>query len=962
MQRYRALLLRHAIVATRYAGEKYSNYWGDFMKLGLATSVASCVLVWSVPSLAGDEPLYDPAPDWVVPATLPADDARAEYPLVLIDSQVRMEDGRMWRYQDFALNLSTPQMLTQAGTLSAEWMPDKGDLIVHRLELVRDGKVIDLIAQGSRFEVLRRERLLEQRMVDGQLTATINVPGARVGDTVRLAYSVTLSDQALGDKMQFAEFLPAGDLPIGKGSITVSWPEDEDVKWATKGKFAMAPPRLRDGYYSMTVSVPIEKQDDTPYNAPARFRLPPMLEATNFADYPDLSRTMYRHFTTDGAVAPGSEIAEQVARIMAQHDTPLARAAAATKLVQDEISYLMNGLDGGNYLPQSPAETWQQRYGDCKAKSLLLLAMLREMGIEADPVLVLSQNGDTVSVRLPMASNFDHMIVRAKIGGQDYWLDGTNAGTRLENIADVPRFFYALPLTAGGSELVEMTERPKSLPDELVTLSVDQTAGLFVPGLFDVRIETSGAGAAQWETLLKANEELRRSSLEAAVQAAIGYANVTDSDVVYDEASSSAVITASGVLWSDWERKRGYSEAVVPAQVLGKQTLMADRARGEWKDLPLTVSGPTYNRSETTILLPQRGEGISLRGEAAIALTAGGAQVESSASLKGGKLVLAQSYRTVEREIPAERIRAEKIATSRLSRNLPRIRATTDARETWQYFGADRKLLAPVEAELARYVELAVERDEEIALAYSNRAFFRESIYDYDGAIADLTAANAEEASTDYLSRRAAAYYEKGDLEQALAEYRAVEELQGDGTTLYVQSEILSYLGRYDEALAAAEEFAAYAEEANAAEAMSYALSYAGKRAEGAALLDETMLLEPDELWLLNSACWQMGIFDQVTDATIDICTQAVESTAEPAAALDSRAMAYFRRGEYGKAMQDIEAALRLAPATAGSRYLRGMIRLATGDKGGRDDVETALAMSPVIRTQYSLWGVAPPQ
>lgn len=44
-------------------------------------------------------------------------------------------------------------------------------------------------------------------------------------------------------------------------------------------------------------------------------------------------------------------------------------------------------MAGGNYVPQMPAFTWEKRYGDCKAKALLLLAMLRALDIEAEPVL-----------------------------------------------------------------------------------------------------------------------------------------------------------------------------------------------------------------------------------------------------------------------------------------------------------------------------------------------------------------------------------------------------------------------------------------------------------------------------------------------------------------------------------------------------------------------------------------------
>lgn len=109
--------------------------------------------------------------------------------------------------------------------------------------------------------------------------------------------------------------------------------------------------------------------------------------------------------------------------------------------MQDKISYLANGMAGGNYLPQSPQETWDYRYGDCKAKTYLLLAMLRDLGIDGEAALVRSNGGDAVAELLPMASSFDHVIVRARIAGRNYWLDGTSAGTRLANVDEVPVSF-----------------------------------------------------------------------------------------------------------------------------------------------------------------------------------------------------------------------------------------------------------------------------------------------------------------------------------------------------------------------------------------------------------------------------------------------------------------------------------------------------------------------------------------
>ncbi len=81
-------------------------------------------------------------------------------------------------------------------------------------------------------------------------------------------------------------------------------------------------------------------------------------------------------------------------------------------------------------MPARADETWQRRFGDCKGKTVLLLALLKELGIQAEPALVSLGGGDGLDERLPSLGAFNHVIVRATIGGKVYWLDGTRTGDR----------------------------------------------------------------------------------------------------------------------------------------------------------------------------------------------------------------------------------------------------------------------------------------------------------------------------------------------------------------------------------------------------------------------------------------------------------------------------------------------------------------------------------------------------
>jgi len=266
-----------------------------------------------------------------------------------------------------------------------------------------------------------------------------------------------------------------------------------------------------------------------------------MVQFGTFSSWEEVSRVMAPHFNTAGTLESDGGIAAEIARIKATSAIPLEQAALALQLVQDEISYLTNGMNGGNYLPQSPQETWEKRFGNCKAKSLLLLAMLRELGIESEVVLVDSDFGDAVSISQPMPAAFDHMIVHARIDGLDYWLDGTDAGGRIDTIHEVPKFIWALPLREDGAGLVRLEQRWPKVADRSYTITHDARAGVDFPIAYEIEMVARGGIGAQ----------LRDMAVEKDPIKLIGHANryfaeLVDDVVVYDAEYSYDHVTGIG--------------------------------------------------------------------------------------------------------------------------------------------------------------------------------------------------------------------------------------------------------------------------------------------------------------------------------------------------------------------------------------------------------------------------------
>ena len=150
--------------------------------------VTTCACLGSFPAFAADKVLVAPTPGWVAPA--PAiDTATPGTILPHFDEQVRINGDVVTIYIETARQLTSPEQLSQAGTLSYNWQPAHGDITFHRVEILRGGKTIDVLEGGKGFSVLQRESGLERRMVDGSLTAVKHIEGLAVGDVLHITLS-----------------------------------------------------------------------------------------------------------------------------------------------------------------------------------------------------------------------------------------------------------------------------------------------------------------------------------------------------------------------------------------------------------------------------------------------------------------------------------------------------------------------------------------------------------------------------------------------------------------------------------------------------------------------------------------------------------------------------------------------------------------------------------------------------
>jgi tetratricopeptide (TPR) repeat protein len=923
------------------------------------------LMSWGVSSIAiaGEVPLIQPAPAWVTKAPLDnATATSADAPeLLVLDTQSRIENGQDWTYTDRAVRVTTAEALNQLATLTLPWSPDKGDLIIHDVTILRDGKEIDLLAGGKSFTVLRREESLEQLEYTGILTATMPAEGLRTGDTLRLRYSVTLRDAALAGRVQSDFAMPAAPLRVGFTRTRVQWDGKSAAHWQAKGEGLTAKPTRNGAFSQIEVVGALPKQPERPEDAPLRFRGGPLLEVSTFAGWEDVSRVMAPLYRTEGLIEAGSPLAAEVETIKAA-PTPLGRTQRALRLVQDDVRYFAVSMDGGNYVPQKPAETWAKRYGDCKAKTLLLLTLLRAAGIEAEPVLAHTQLGDMVPGRLPSAAAFNHVLVRATVDGQSLWLDGTGSGARIEDIRDTPDFSHVLPLRMAGAGLMDLPMRPMGRPMVALSLDVDESASVDLPSAFTAKAVLRGpfsAGLAVAAAKLDAKQ--RTEMIRQFFTQAVGEGQFVDATLSSDPASGTATITARGMTSSPWQWEDKRLRRTLSRQS-GDLNFKPDRARTDWADIPVAVPGPLAVQYDLTLHLPDGGKAFTLEGQGDVAMEVAGRQITRHVALDKGVLSLHERIDSLGGEVAASAIPAERDRLEAAQAAMPRLLAPVETARRWDLASVDPAKVPQLASINAIYVAAIKNIDPGEASAYLGRASLRKGIGDFNGALADLTSAIAIAPNADTYLQRAGTLYSLGRLKEALADAQKARSLDPASSGAAISTALLlAETGDLAAANALLDQKIALGGKARDGykQAKAEMIGQFGDPQEALKQIDALIADKPGTASLLNARCWIKGTRSVMIEGAVKDCTSAIELSEQAYAPLDSRALVWLRMGRYPEALADLDAVLRAAPGKAESRFLRSIVRSHLAQPGpAAEDLTIARRLDPGIDRTYARYGI----
>lgn len=878
-------------------------------------------------AIAADQPEIGPPPAWVKPVALPemtdqGDGAAVR--VLLQDQQIALEPGQRTVYTEFAIQIQTPQGLA-AGNISLPWRPETDVLTVHKLHILRGGKVIDVLGSGQTFSVIRRETNLESAMLDGILTANIQPEGLQVGDVIDMAGTVISRDPTLKDHV---ETLGGGwdTMPVERAHLRIQWPSSMPVRLRRTDGF----PELKRTTNEAMTSVELSLTDVEPYQlpdgAPGRFRIGRMVELTDFQSWADLSMLMAPLYTKAAVLPAEGPLRAELARIEALSPDKIERAEAALALVQDRVRYVALSMGQGGLVPADAETTWSRRFGDCKGKTALLLALLHALDIEAVPVAVSTALGDGLDQRLPMVGLFDHVLVRATIKGRDYWLDGTRTGDKRLDAIRTPAFGWGLPLVADRGALVRMMPPPLDEPTEVVEIRMDASAGLTVPAPVRIERTTRGdAAVALNMTLANLTPGARERRLREYWKDNYDFIDVTSVSADFDPQSSEQRLVMEGKARMDWD---GGTYETDGTDVGYKADF--SREPGLNSDAPFAVPYPYYTRTIETIILPPGFDNFATGDNAEVDQVAGGIEYRRHATIEDGIFRIEKSERSVASEFPADDAPAEQAALRALAEKDVHLRAPPD--------------YEPTEAELAQALQITPTD----ADGFLNRGQALLEGERYEEAIADFDRAAALAPDDAWpLANRGIAYVWTGDMEAATKDLEAASALDPRNPVVFRARGMMAQIaGEPEEAVVA------YTTSLEIDPGNDFAL---GRRAQAyreigeskRALADATAAIERRPKWL-ELYLLRANAFRDLGREEEGVAQAAAVAAADPESVYAHVAAAriYAGFGRDAEAMREFDRAIAIKPEAY--IYLnRAQVRPKEDAEGRRADIEAALRLDP---------------
>ena len=396
------------------------------------------------------------------PAGKPASDASGSGAVVLLDRRVVRvhRNGLSRTFAQRVVHVLTDRGAEENKEFGVHYTPGREEVDIRQARVYRRGArgEIDVLEATDRSD----EDLSEPwyGLYYDNRAEVVRFEGLRPGDVLEIQYLVedVASDNQMADYFGDLQYI-AENIPKRRWDYTLIAPASRPIH-ANVPKLAQLQRQVTEEgserVYRYTAR-DIAKIDAEPA-MPGPGETTPYLHVSTYASWTDVGAWYWR--LAEESLTPDDEIRRTARGLVTRNMSEADRVRAIYDFVVTSTRYV--GLEFGihGFKPYKVTQVLARRFGDCKDKAALLIALLREVGVNAELVLVRTRRGGRLDTEPASLAIFDHAIVY--VPKLDRYLDGTAEFAGLAELPAQDQGVMALRVGAHGSVLVETPQLPSS--------------------------------------------------------------------------------------------------------------------------------------------------------------------------------------------------------------------------------------------------------------------------------------------------------------------------------------------------------------------------------------------------------------------------------------------------------------------------------------------------------------------
>lgn len=364
-------------------------------------------------------------------------------------------DGKSHTTQRHMFRIVDESAIQALGTIEVPWAPWYNDRPAVTARVVsKDGTVHTLDAKGI-TEAPAREDLdifSDNRLLRAPL------PGVAVGSVIEYVIEFN-GNNPIGDAGASDMFLFGGYAPTQRTRMVIDGPASLEPRIVNKTDVKATTEEKNGRRITTFESGRIEGRKDFENFLPFDVISLPYVAFSTGSSWRNLA-TRYSDIV-DKQIA-GNDlkkfVQDAIGNATDRRDV-IARALAA---VEKNVRYAGVEVGESSIIPRSPRTVLGNKYGDCKDKATLLVAMLRQANINAHVALLRAGQDFDVHPDLPGMGRFNHAIVRVDATAKEpaMWVDPTDDFAHAGDLPSQDQGRLALIAAGDTSSLTKTPETP----------------------------------------------------------------------------------------------------------------------------------------------------------------------------------------------------------------------------------------------------------------------------------------------------------------------------------------------------------------------------------------------------------------------------------------------------------------------------------------------------------------------